>query len=94
MQALGTPAAYRGTAVEVVNERFAQNDGKQLGETAKGCERVYEAIFEEGMWRGKPRHLRLMIGSDAWDRGTKALQAKLDNLNDLKDIAFSTDYKE
>ena len=91
-----TPAssAYKGTIVDIVSQKFKEMDGKQGGDTEKGAERIYEFIVGEGMGKGKTNYLRLPIGSDCYERGTKALRSKLENLEALKNVAYSTDFVE
>ena len=67
-------------------------EGKQKGDTEKGVARIYDVVTGEGMGKGQEKWLRLPIGSDCFERGTKALQTKLDNLKALEEVARSTDF--
>ena len=84
--------AYKGTVVEKVTSMFKEMEGNQKGDTEKGVSRIYDFIMGEGWGEGKTNHLRLPIGADCWQRGTKALKEKLDNLEALKEVAESTDF--
>lgn len=83
---------YKGTIVEKVNEIFKAMEGKQKGDTEKGVARIYDVVMGEGVGKGYEKWLRLPIGSDCFERGTKALQAKLDNIKALEEVARSTDF--
>ncbi len=82
---------YKGTIVDRVNENFKKMDGKQIGDTEKGVARIYEVVMGEGVGANHTKWLRLPIGSDCFERATKALQAKLDNIKALEQVARSTD---
>ena len=85
---------YKGTIVDKVNQAFKTMEGKQKGDTEKGVARIYDVVVGEGMGKGQEKWLRLPIGSDCFERGTKALQAKLDNLKALEEVARSTDFDQ
>ncbi|ETN46239.1 uncharacterized protein HMPREF1541_00423 [Cyphellophora europaea CBS 101466] len=98
LQTLPFPPAYTSTPLHTALDRFAAYEGHQLGDPEEGAKRIYEAVMQEGMWKevgadGKG-WLRLMIGSDAWERGTKALEGKLENIRGLRRVAASTDIKK
>jgi NAD(P)-dependent dehydrogenase (short-subunit alcohol dehydrogenase family) len=90
MQPHPTSEAYKGTVVETVNKRFKEMEGKQIGDTEKGVQRIYEFVVGEG----RTDLLRLPIGSDCYDRATKALREKLENIESLRDVAYSTDFEK
>ncbi len=83
--------AYKGTVVETVMTHFKEMEGKQKGDTEKGVSRVYDFIMGEGWGEGKTGYLRLPIGADCWQRATKALREKLENIEALREVAESTD---
>ena len=83
---------YKGTIVDKVNQAFKDMEGKQKGDTAKGVARIYDVVMGEGMGKGQEKWLRLPIGGDCFERGTRALQAKLDNIKALEEVARSTDF--
>ena len=94
MQPHPASEAYKGTIVDTVNQNFKKMEGKQKGDTEKGVARIYDFVVGEGKGKGQTQWLRLPIGSDCFERGTKALQGKLDNLKALEEVARSTDYDE
>lgn len=87
-----TSEPYKGTVVEKVNQAFKDMEGKQIGDTEKGVARIYDVVMGEGMGKGYEKYLRLPIGSDCFTRATKALQAKLENIKALEQVAKSTDF--
>ena len=91
MQVMPVPEAYKGTAVEDVGRYFAEMDNKQLGDPEKGVGVIYDFVMGEGVGKGKEHLLRLPIGSDCYKRATEALKEKLENIEQLKDVAASTD---
>jgi hypothetical protein len=92
MQALPFSDAYKGTPVEQTAENFEKMNTNQIGDPEKGVKVMYEFILGEGVGKGKEHHLRLPIGSDCYTRATKILKEKLDNIEDLKEVAHSTDF--
>ena len=92
MQPHAASEAYKGTIVDKVNQNFAKMEGNQLGDTEKGVARIYDVVMGEGVGANHKKWLRLPIGSDCFERATKALQGKLDNIKALEEVARSTDF--
>ncbi|UNI13507.1 hypothetical protein JDV02_000247 [Purpureocillium takamizusanense] len=70
---------YKGTATEVMFDKFAEMTGKQPGDPDKAVERMFQVITGEGgggRLRGKV--LRLMLGMDAVER----IEKKTDRLRE------------
>ncbi len=53
---------------------------------------MYDFIMGEGWGEGQTGYLRLPIGADCWQRATKALKEKLENIEALREVAESTDF--
>ncbi|KAI0835975.1 NAD(P)-binding protein [Hypoxylon sp. FL0890] len=84
---------YDGTVVEKVRNAYESNHGKQIGDPAKGVDRIFEAVTGEGLaGRLKGKVLRLVIGRDALARMKKNNDRFLSDLALQEDITLSTDF--
>jgi hypothetical protein len=82
---------YKGTVVETVTQRYRDMEGNQIGDPEKAAARIFDLIVGEG-WAAKKTYLRLPLGPDCYDRASKALKDRLDNIEELKDVAASTSF--
>lgn len=92
--AIGMSDAYKGTAVETQMDSFAGWSGKQPGNVAVGCQRIFEVITDTGMGRGMEKYLRLGLGSDWASRGEGKIRSLVETKEALEPIWKSTDYKD
>ncbi|KAI1210153.1 NAD(P)-binding protein [Annulohypoxylon truncatum] len=87
------PAGYEDTAVDKMRAHYSGNHGKQIGDPVKGVDRIYEAVTGEGMaGKLKGKVLRLVIGTDSWNRMRRNNDRFLGDLAMQEDVALSTDF--
>ena len=68
--------------------------GKQLGDPKKGVEVMLDVIRGEGIAAGRPTPLVLGLGSDTSDTIKKVCDDKLKQLEEWKDVMYSTDFAD
>jgi hypothetical protein len=104
---LGVPHAYKGTIVETAINKFSGMHGAQSGDADESAARIYEAVMREGAWAdgealddevggkkvGGNGLIRVVVGSDAYQRALFALEQKVENVSLMKDVAASIDTK-
>ncbi|GAB1211745.1 hypothetical protein ATERTT37_000869 [Aspergillus terreus] len=83
---------YRGTVVEDNIQYLQGRHGKQPGDPDKAAERIYEVVTGEGMAQGKPEHLRLVLGSNAFRTAQTKIEQLQRNLTELEELSMSTEY--
>jgi hypothetical protein len=65
--------------------------GTQPGDPVKAVSRILDVIQGTGLGENKTHLLRLPLGSDRFPRIQAKLDAVRQNLEDMKEIALSTD---
>ncbi|KAL2850234.1 hypothetical protein BJY01DRAFT_261676 [Aspergillus pseudoustus] len=90
-----TPAAgltkdYEGTPLGDVMGFWDTFRGKQPGDPVKGVERMLDVIQLQGVGEGKGHLLRLPLGTDCFPRMLKKLDDLKQNLEEMREIALST----
>lgn len=91
-----TPAAamnkdYEGTPLAASMAFWDTFAGKQPGDPVKAVSRILDVIQGSGLGENKTHLLRLPLGSDCFARIQEKLDAVRQNLEDMKEIALSTD---
>ncbi|OJJ45880.1 hypothetical protein ASPZODRAFT_17314 [Penicilliopsis zonata CBS 506.65] len=89
--AAGLNPAYRDTIVDKGLQAFRDADGKQIGDPAKAAQRIFEVVDGSGMAEGKAGLLRLPLGKDCLTRARTKIDGLLRNLEEMEEIALSTD---
>ena len=72
----------------------AEINGNQRGDPGKGAEVIVDLVRGEGYFKDKPVPLTLGLGSDAYHIIKDAIEGKLRQLEEYKEIMYSTDLPE
>ncbi|KAH8800463.1 putative short chain oxidoreductase/dehydrogenase [Xylogone sp. PMI_703] len=98
LSAFRTPAkglnpAYKDTILDQTIGGFYSLHGKQAGDPEKAAERIFDVVTGTGLGAGKTGLLRLPLGPDALQRATNKADSLKKNLDDMRDIALSTNFE-
>lgn len=83
---------YVGTPVDFMLHAFRSSNGSQQGDPVKAAARILDVVSGTGMGVGKENLLRLPLGPDCYDRFEAKCDSLRENLVQMKDIAYSTNY--
>ncbi|RAK81896.1 putative short chain oxidoreductase/dehydrogenase [Aspergillus fijiensis CBS 313.89] len=91
-----TPAAglnegYKDTPLAAAMGKWETFAGKQSGDPSKAVQRILDVIQLQGQGQGKEHLLRLPLGTDCFPRMVEKLESVKQNLEEMKEIALSTD---
>jgi hypothetical protein len=84
--------AYKGTTIDQVLQVFQSSDGKQAGDPVKAVERIIDVVQGTGVGAGKTGCLRLPLGRDCMARAKVKVEELRTNLDEMEEIACSTDF--
>lgn len=87
----GLNPAYEGTTIDQVLQLFQSRNGKQEGDPVKAVERIIDVVQGTGVGAGKTSCLRLPLGRDCIARAKTKLEEVRKNLDEMEEIACSTD---
>ncbi|EAW08538.1 putative short chain oxidoreductase/dehydrogenase [Aspergillus clavatus NRRL 1] len=90
--AAGLNPAYQGTILEQALQAYGTFDGRQAGDPVKAVERLIDVAQGTGVGAGKTHLLRLPLGRDSIARARTKLEELRKNLDEMEEIASSTDY--
>lgn len=83
---------YLGTPVDAMVHAFRSSNGNQQGDPVKAAARILEVVGGTGMGAGKESLLRVPLGPDCYERFQAKCDSLQENLVQMKDIAYSTNY--
>lgn len=88
----GMTADYVGTPVDDMVHAFRSSNGSQQGDPLKAAARILDVVNGTGMGVGKESLLRLPLGPDCYFRFREKCDSLRENLEQMKEIACSTNY--
>ncbi|RFU26543.1 hypothetical protein B7463_g9802, partial [Scytalidium lignicola] len=83
---------YKGTILDQTLTAFHNLHEKQQGDPAKAANRIFDFVNGTGTGLGKTGLLRLQLGPDCWERANNKTLSLRENLEQTKEVAFSTDF--
>jgi NAD(P)-dependent dehydrogenase (short-subunit alcohol dehydrogenase family) len=85
---------YNGTIAHEARDNFAKYNGQQRGNPEKGAARMWEYVADAGLLKGKPKLIRLPLGSDT-GAALEATSASLaETAKEYEEVWKSTDFPD
>jgi NAD(P)-dependent dehydrogenase (short-subunit alcohol dehydrogenase family) len=84
--------AYEDGEIGELRKALVETDGKQIGDTAKACRVIIDALTMSGCAEGKEIPIRLVLGKDAHQVIRKKCEGTLKLLTELEGAATDAGY--